>query len=104
MKRAFLLLIILSALGAAGSAQSLEVYGRQWKLVEINGSNVGTSNAYVEFDRGQARFSGNTGCNRMFGGVAIRGRQISFSNVGTTRMACVDTRVQRNEAAFLREL
>jgi heat shock protein HslJ len=104
MKKAFLLLIFLSALGTAASAQSLRIYDRQWKLTELNGSPVGTSNAYLEFDRSQARFSGNAGCNRMFGGVTIRGRQITFSNVGTTRMACVDARVQRNEMTFLREL
>ena len=101
MKRILILLALLIAFGAAISAQPVPIAGRQWKLTELNGTPVGTSNAYLEFERGQTRFSGNAGCNRMFGGVEIRGWRIVFSNVGTTRMACADRQVQRNETAFL---
>ena len=104
MKRIFLLLALLSIFGIAASAQSLHIDGRQWKLIELNGSPVGTSNAYLQFDGGQTRVSGNAGCNRMFGVVEIRGRQIVFSNIGTTRMACVAPLSQKSETAFLSRL
>ena len=104
MKRLFILVTFLSTLAIATSAQTAQIGGRQWKLVELNGSQVGISSAYLEFDRDQNRMSGNAGCNRMFGGVEIRGRQIVFSNIGTTRMACADGRVQGTETAFLTAL
>src|SRR6188768_2174149 len=90
MKSTFLLITFLTALGIGASAQPLHIAGRQWKLVELNGSPVKGSNAYLEFDLDQKRMTGNAGCNRMFGGIQISGRQISFSNIGTTRMACPD--------------
>ena len=104
MKRIFLLLTLLTTFGIVTSAQSLHIDGRHWKLIELDGSPVGTSNAYLEFDGGQTRFSGNAGCNRMFGVVQIRGRQIAFSNVGTTRMACVAPVSQKSETVFLTRL
>ena len=104
MKRLFILVIFLSTLATAASAYTPRIGGRQWKLVELNGSRIGTSNAHFEFDRDQKRMTGNSGCNRMFGGVEIRGRQIVFSNIGTTRMACADRRMQDIETALLAEL
>lgn len=104
MKRLFILVIFLSTLAIAASAQTTRIGGRQWKLLELNGSRVGTSNAYVEFDTAEKRVSGNAGCNRMFGGVEIHGRQIVFSNIATTRMACADPRIQGIETAFLAAL
>jgi heat shock protein HslJ len=88
MKHTFLLITFLSALCIGASAESLQMGGRQWKLVELNGSPVAASNAYLEVDPEQKRMTGNAGCNRMFGGIEINGRQIVFSNIGTTRMAC----------------
>jgi heat shock protein HslJ len=104
MIRILFLLTLLSTCGIAAAAQSLHIDGRQWKLVELNGSPVATSNAYLQFDGVQTRFSGNAGCNRMFGVVEIRGRQIAFSNIGTTRMACVAPLSQAAETAFLSRL
>jgi heat shock protein HslJ len=75
--------------------------GRQWKLVELNGSPVKASNAYLEFDLARKRMTGHGGCNRMFGGIEISGRRIAFSAIGTTRMACSDMSV---ETAFLTAL
>src|SRR6188768_2654920 len=90
MKSTFLLITFLTALGIGASAQPLHIAGRQWKLVELNGSPVKASNAYLEFDFDQKRMTGNSGCNRMFGGFEISGRKLAFSNIATTRMACPD--------------
>src|SRR6478736_5822102 len=104
MKRTFLLITFVSALCYGASAQPLKMDGRPWKLVELNGSRIESSRAYLEFDRDRKRMTGNAGCNRIFGGVEIRGRQIVFSNIGTTRMACADGEAQAVETALLSAL
>jgi Heat shock protein len=90
MKRTFLLITFLIALCIGVAAQPLHIDARQWKLVELNGSPIKASNAYLEFDFDQKRMTGNSGCNRMFGGFEISGRKLAFSNIATTRMACPD--------------
>jgi heat shock protein HslJ len=60
----------------------------QWRVTEMNGVRVTSSKAFIEINNNRNRFTGNTGCNQMFGGVSVIGRQIRFTNVGTTRMAC----------------
>jgi heat shock protein HslJ len=101
MNRGFLLIILLAVLSVAVSAQSLEITGRQWMLVGLDGSSITTSTVYFEFQRDMTRFSGNAGCNRMFGSMKTDGQKIAFSNVATTRMACVDAEKQKIETAVL---
>jgi heat shock protein HslJ len=40
----------------------------------------------------------------MFGSAHVQGRRVDFSNVGTTKMACTQPRIQRIETAFVRGL
>jgi heat shock protein HslJ len=76
----------------------------QWKLVQIDGKRItDDSKAYLEINIGQTRFTGNAGCNRMFGGVDVKGKKIDFSQIGTTRMFCTGT-ANRTEQAFVRAL
>ncbi|MEO7672720.1 MAG: META domain-containing protein [Pyrinomonadaceae bacterium] len=89
-------------------AASLGVFGRadrvsniQWALSYANGRTVTNSSAYFEIDADQTRFSGNAGCNRMFGTVALNDRWIAFSNVGTTKMMCKLPSGSVSEMAFL---
>jgi heat shock protein HslJ len=105
MKKTLILamMIMASAIGAFAQADRLGT--RQWKLVQLDGLNVqASSRAYLELDANQTRFTGNTGCNRMFGTVDVQGRRIDFSNIGTTKMACSDPRVRRVETGFVRAL
>ena len=104
MKRLVLLLTLFGSLGIVATAQSVYAAGRQWKLVKMTGSQLGTGNAYLEFGRDLKRMTGNAGCNRMFGGVELSGRRIVFSNIGTTRMECTDVDAQRTEIALLTAL
>ena len=102
-----LLILFTLVVGSVGSAfgQAERLGTRQWKLVQLDGADVqSASRAYLELDANQTKFSGNTGCNRMFGSVDVQGRRIDFSNVGTTRMACADARVRRVETGFVRAL
>ena len=77
---------------------------RRWDLTEINGKRIYSSKAYLEIDDSLNRFSGNAGCNRMFGSLIISGRNINFSGVGTTKMYCNDKGVMKLEADFTRAL
>jgi heat shock protein HslJ len=61
----------------------------QWTLVEMNGSRVGRSSAFIRFGPQKGRFGGNTGCNIMSGNAMFRGSRVRFSDVITTKRACV---------------
>lgn len=101
------LLIVIGILSAAAFAQSdrrNDLSARRWELAEINGKRIYSSKAFLEIERSENRFSGNAGCNRMFGTVAVSGRNINFSGVGTTRMFCSERDVMKLEADFTRLL
>lgn len=105
MKKVLIIATLITASVAAAFGQNDRLGTRQWKLIQLDGANVSASSkAYLEIDADQSRFSGNAGCNRMFGAVDVQGRRIDFSNVGTTRMACVDPRVRRVETNFVKAL
>lgn len=105
MRRILIITAILTASVAAVFGQSDRIGARQWKLVQLEGVSVpSASRAYLELDAAQTRFNGHTGCNRTFGAVEVQGRRIDFSNVGSTKMACVEPRARRTEAAFVRAL
>ena len=105
MKRLFVLIAFASAVATSALAQTGQIGVRQWKLVELNRVNVANSSAaYLELNADQARFTGNAGCNRMFGTVSVRRDRVDFSNIGTTKMACADRRVERAESDFVRAL
>jgi heat shock protein HslJ len=105
MKKIIVFLALISASAVAVFAQADRLGTRQWKLVQLNGARVvDASRAYLELNTAHTRFTGHTGCNRMSGTVDIRGRRIDFSNVSTTKMACVEPRARRVETGFVRAL
>ncbi len=77
---------------------------KRWDLVEINGSRVYSSKAFLEIAKSDTRFSGNAGCNRMFGDVSVNGKNINFGSVGLTRMLCNERGVMKLETDFTRAL
>ena len=105
MNRIILFVAIIGSFAIATFGQAERIGVRQWKLVQLNGAPVpNASNAYLELNADQTRFSGNAGCNRMFGTANVRGTRVDLSNIGTTRMACADRRLQRLETEFIRAL
>lgn len=105
MKKSLILITVITAFATAAFAQVERIGSRQWKLVQLDGTHVAdSSTAYLLLDPDQTRFTGSTGCNRMFGAVAVNQRRINFSNIGTTKMACGEPRVRRIETAFVRAL
>ena len=105
MNRLILFVALIAAFAVSSFAQAERIGVRQWKLVQLNGTAVpNSSNAYLELNADQTRFSGNAGCNRMFGTALVRGARVDLSNIGTTKMACADRRLQRLETEFVRAL
>ena len=105
MNRLILFAALIGAFAVSSFAQVERIGVRQWRLVQLNGSAVpNSSNAYLELNADQSRFSGNAGCNRMFGTALVRGTRVDLSNIGTTKMACADRRLQRLETEFVRAL
>ena len=101
------LFVIIGLLSAAGFAQNNrrnDLTERRWELTQINGARVYSSKAYLEIDDTEKRFTGNAGCNRMFGDLSIRGRNINFSNIATTKMLCNERGVMKLEMDFTRAL
>lgn len=103
MKRVFIVVIGTLLLAVSGYAQTA-VGGIRWELTELNGKRVANSRAFIEFDEASSRFSGNAGCNRMFGRYELNGTRFKAGNVGVTKMACSGKGVARQEAAFLEAL
>jgi heat shock protein HslJ len=65
------------------------IFGKQWRLTELNGRKIENTKAYLEIAAAESRMSGNTGCNRMFGAVTVkRNNRITFDRIGATRMFC----------------
>lgn len=74
---------------------------KYWKLIELNGKNILPLNedmgreAHFVLHKNENKISGNTGCNYMMGTYELSEEpaqqgKINFSQLATTRMACVD--------------
>jgi len=97
-----------SQYGAAGSTPgggTLPLEGTTWSLVEVGGQPArpagdnGTPS--LRLDVAQTRASGDTGCNSFGGGYELSGESLRFGALASTRRACVDEALNRQEAAFL---
>lgn len=75
------------------------------KLVEMNGRQVTNSKSAIDLNWRTGSLSGHAGCNRMFGSFTARGNSITFSGIGTTKMACArPVGTMAREAEFTRAL
>lgn len=63
-----------------------------WKLTEIKGAAVSVSDnqreAHIVLNSEQ-RLAGSDGCNRIMGGYTLKGGNLQFSQIASTRMACL---------------
>ena len=92
-------------LSAAGeTAGSASLFGTRWRLTEMGERSFGTGEPYLEFDREQGRFSGSSGCNRIFGNFRVEGADLKFTPAASTRRACLGPEAQQVEASFLKAL
>ena len=80
------------------------LFGKTWRLTKMGERSFGTGEPYLEFDREQGRFSGSSGCNRIFGSFRVDGADLKFTPVASTRRACLSPEAQQVEASFLKAL
>ncbi len=77
--------------------------GTEWKLDNLCGVRVlGGVQATLSFP-GPGSAVGNASCNRFFATVKQEGESISFSRLGSTRMACEES-VSEQESKYLSAL
>jgi copper homeostasis protein (lipoprotein) len=79
-----------------------------WVLTALNGKPVtvaakpGPREPSVVLHTEQQRVAGSTGCNRLAGSYALKGKELSFGTLAGTMMACVEG--METEKAFLEAL
>ncbi len=92
---------------AAGSVSaSSALQGPRWRLVELEGqpslAGGGARAPLLLFARERVdRVGGATGCNSMGGRYEADGERIRFSDLFSTKMACVEEERMRQETRFV---
>ena len=100
-----LLLVVATAAACATKATVTpsQLAGRDWRLVEIAGQPAAPADAsrrpWLNFSTDSGRVSGHLGCNRASGSFTVTGSELRFGAVASTRMACADDAMNRQEAA-----
>jgi heat shock protein HslJ len=93
--------------GCGRTLSTGELTGKYWKLVELNGSPavVGAAReAHLRLFAHDSRVAGSTGCNSLTGQFERTADRVRFGHMATTRMACVDPSLARQEQDFVRTL
>lgn len=64
--------------------------GKELRVIQLKGISIENSNLFMTFDFQNGRFTGKTGCNSVGGSLQYDGERIIFSQVFSTKMACLD--------------
>ncbi len=112
-----LLFLLTSAFGAGcsspGAAQPQPPAGAplentDWKLLEVGGrpARVAENSAepHLQLDPAQKQAHGGTGCNLFSGRYELSGDSLRFGPLASTRRACLDPEMSRQESAFFHAL
>ncbi|MBA4194222.1 MAG: hypothetical protein C0451_06605 [Comamonadaceae bacterium] len=103
--RGLLLCLPVLAAGCAGTAAppAPVLVGTEWRLESLGGREVPAgSQATLAFPEA-GRVAGNASCNRFFGTYTQTRQNISFSQMGATRMACIGSAAEQ-ETRYLAAL
>lgn len=73
----------------------------KWKLFMIDNVSKDYNNAFIQFNTAENKVSGNSGCNNFFGSFTVKADAISFSQMASTRMACLNNEVNASEQKIL---
>jgi heat shock protein HslJ len=77
--------------------------GTYWRLVSLGDREVTAADsareAHITLEAASNRVTGSGGCNRMFGSYTQSGDSVSFSGIGSTKMACASG--METETVFL---
>jgi heat shock protein HslJ len=77
--------------------EKVELNGKYWKLIELNGEAVKVENRepFIKFNTEEKLVNGNSSCNSFNGNYEIsEGNKISISPFMMTRMACIDNNIE----------
>ena len=94
--------------GSVTAASAL--VGPRWRLIELEGqpsiAMTGSREPHLIFSRSDtaSRVGGATGCNSMGGSYQADATGLRFSQMFSTKMACVEQDRMRQETAFLNAL
>jgi heat shock protein HslJ len=93
---------------AAEASPSRTPEGTGWRLVELGGQPVtvaqNASAPSLQLNAAEDRASGDTGCNSFFGEYELSGATLRFGTLASTRRACLDEAMNRQEGAYMRAL
>jgi heat shock protein HslJ len=85
--------------GCGGEPKSL-LTGGEWIVETIGGAPVIDQSGATILFMEEGRVAGKASCNRFVGGYRLTGEGLSFSQMGTTMMACEEA-LSRQEERFL---
>jgi heat shock protein HslJ len=101
-----LLFVVLLSFSCSSSKKTIadkpsDIVEKYWKLIEIRGQKVTTENfaakePHLILKSADNRVTGNGGCNSFFGTYELQANvnRISFSKIGSTKMACMKPTVE----------
>ena len=111
--RSVLAVLVLMSFAVVAQSQTLStdqrvLTGIEWRLVSFGpagseASLVAGTTVTLKFGQ-DGRASGSTGCNSYGGTYQVRGDNISFSRLISTRRACLDQNANQQEQRFLSAL
>lgn len=78
--------------------------GTRWSLVQLQQEKLDSSPVFIQFDTSAHRFNGNAGCNKVSGNYTATAKTVTFDEVISTRMACIDNQANERESQLLRLL
>ncbi|WP_227390245.1 META domain-containing protein [Vreelandella malpeensis] len=74
------------------TASQASLQNTYWKLVTVGTQTATVSDqareAHFVLHAEETRVAGSTGCNSLMSGYTLKGDQLSFGSLATTRMAC----------------
>ena len=92
-------LLITSCNSSSDKSGSITTLDGKWLLKTLNGQTVlkekaGKQMPYLVFNITDKQVSGNTGCNEIYGAAVITAKEISFTDIGMTKMFCSDAKYE----------
>ena len=84
------------------------VKGTHWTLLEVGGTQArvaeNIAQPSLQLDTVETRASGSTGCNSFSGSYELTGDSLRFGPLASTRRACLDPAMNRQESVYLKAL
>ncbi|HTQ95421.1 MAG TPA: META domain-containing protein [Candidatus Acidoferrum sp.] len=92
------------AAGTPKAATTISLIGTDWVLTDLAGTPALPGGKATLSFLEAGRVAGNGSCNRFTGAATINGDALKIGPLASTRMACVDADVSKQEDAYLKAL